>query len=118
MQALYVPQEAQRQYFSFYFTGTSRDRVIKHSAGIVRAKPEIYATNTRVQNKKKKTPTQTKSISNSFLQQLQHSRTTIFCHSDLLLQRNNIFYPPYVILPLGIFPYSKWYFKDRVKATL
>lgn len=26
MQALYVPQEAQRQYFSFYFTGTSKDR--------------------------------------------------------------------------------------------
>lgn len=25
MQALYVPQEAQRQYFNFYFTGTSRD---------------------------------------------------------------------------------------------
>jgi len=32
--------------------------------------------------------------------------------------RGTTFYPPYVILPLGIFPYSKSYFKDRVKASL
>lgn len=62
-------------------------------------------------------PNPNQSVSNSLLQQLQHSRTTILCHSGLLLQRN-IFYPPYGILPLGIFPYSKRYFMDRVKAVL
>lgn len=117
MQVLYVPQEAQRQYFNFTLLGP---------AGIESHKTQDWNWKSKVRDgcyrhqgsQQQNAPTQPSSISNSVLQQLQHSTTTIFCHSGLLLQRNNIFHPPYIILPLGIFPYNTRYFKDRVKATL
>lgn len=83
-----------------------------NSTGIARAKPEICRTNTRVHNKKN-TPTQPNFKLLGTAAQ-QNNSPLPFCSAA----PEEHFYPPYVILPLGIFPYSKRYFKDRVKATL
>lgn len=112
MQAFYVPQEALRQHFTFYFTGISRNRVIKQHWNFKSKARDLWDKHQGSQQHEHPNPTKFQTILGTAAQQ-NNSPLPFWSATP-----EEHFYPPYVILPLGIFPYSKWYFKDRVKATL